>query len=270
MSVIRTETIGDCTLYLGDCRDVLPTLGRVDVTITSPPYNMGLSPGGNGRGLYRVGIRAKANRFRNGYGICDDAMEPAAYEAWQRWVLAEVYRLSRVGVFYNHRPRIEHGTFRPPLSFDYGDVPLRQVIIWDRGTGIDVSLRQFCTHQEWIMIFAGDGFRLRSHAASGLGDVWSINPAADRPDHPAPFPVALPARVLQAVEAKSVLDPFMGSGSTGVAAVRAAAAFVGIEVEPKHFDTACRRIAEAYRQPRLFSEPAPKPVQTALFDGDAA
>lgn len=249
----RIEQIGAATLYLGDCLEIMASLEPVDVTITSPPYNMGISPGGNGRGLYRVGTAAKAKRFRDGYGVHDDAMEPAKYEAWQRRCLAEMYRLSRVGVFYNHRPRIEHGRLRLPLSFDYGDLPLRQIVIWERATGIDVSERQFCTRQEWVMIFGGENFRLKNHRASGRGDVWRINHLGDRPDHPAPFPLALPEMILASVTAERVMDPFMGSGTTGVAAARAGIAFVGIEIEPAHFDTACRRIDAAERQSSLFA-----------------
>ena len=64
-------------------------------------------------------------------------------------------------------------------------------------------------------------------------------------------------------------DPFMGSGTTGVACANLGRAFIGIEREPTYFDIACRRIEAAYRQPRLFEEPAPKPVQPSLL-GDAA
>lgn len=63
-----------------------------------------------------------------------------------------------------------------------------------------------------------------------------------------------------------VLDPFMGSGTTGVACVNLGRKFIGIEREPTYFDIACRRIEEAHRQPRLFDEPPPKPVQPSLLD----
>ena len=72
-------------------------------------------------------------------------------------------------------------------------------------------------------------------------------------------------------KAETILDPFMGSGTTGVACANLGRSFIGIEIDPGYFDIACRRIEEAYRQPRLFEEPAPKPVQDAFsFDGDAA
>lgn len=255
--MIRVETIGRATLYLGDCRDVLPTLGVcADIAVTSPPYNMGLVPGGNGRGMYRPGASNKASRFRDGYGIHSDALPQDEYDAWQRDCLAMMFASVRKGVFYNHRPRVEHGRLRPPLSFDFGGVPLRQIIIWDRLTGIDVNLRNFCTRQEWIMLFAKPDFTLASHASSGMGDVWRLGMETDRHGHPAPFPVALPARAIQATAAASVIDPFMGSGTTGVAAAKAGAAFIGIELEPAYFDIACRRIEDAQRQGDLFLQGA--------------
>ena len=262
----RIETIGDATLYLGDCQEVMPGLGEVDITVTSPPYNMGLVPGGNGRGMYRPGASNKAGRFREGYGLHDDAMPQADYDHWQRDCLAQMFALSRLGVFYNHRPRVEHGVLRPPLSFDFG-VPLRQIIIWDRGTGIDVNLRAFCTRQEWVLLFAKPAFALKDHSASGRGDVWRLGMEHADNGHPAPFPVSLPRTAIETTDATTVLDPFMGSGTSGVACVQLGRRFVGIELEPKFFDIACRRIEAAYRQPRLFDEPVAKPVQASLLEG---
>lgn len=253
---MRVETIGDATLYLGDCRDVLPLVGDVDVTITSPPYNMGLIPGGNGRGMYKPGANNKAGRFRDGYGAHGDAMEQGDYDDWQRQILSMLYGKSRLGVFYNHRPRVEHGKLRAPLSFDFG-VPLRQIIIWDRGTGIDVNLRHFCTRQEWILVFAKPDLSLVDHSASGRGDVWRLGMEHAETGHPAPFPLALPETILRSVaDVRSVLDPFMGSGTTGIACHRVGCKFVGIEIEGKYFDIACRRIEHAIKQSDLFAKSA--------------
>ena len=90
-------------------------------------------------------------------------------------------------------------------------------------------------------------------------------------DHPTEKPISLMATLIdvQTEPDTLVLDPFMGSGSTGVAAVRMGRRFIGVEHDPKHFETACRRIAEAYDQPRLFKEPVAEPVQGSLL-GDAA
>jgi DNA modification methylase len=71
-------------------------------------------------------------------------------------------------------------------------------------------------------------------------------------------------------DAALVLDPYMGVGTTGVACANLGRRFIGIEREPTYFDIACRRIEEAYRQPRLFDEPPPKPQQGSLFGGESA
>jgi DNA modification methylase len=204
---------------------------------------MGLVPGGNGRGMYRPGASNKAGRFREGYGAHDDAMAQDDYDAWQRRVLAECWRVSRLGIFYNHRPRVEHGVLRDPLSNDYG-IPLRQRIIWNRGTGIDVNLRAFCTRGEYILLFAKPDFRLASHAASGMGDVWDLGIEYGVKEHPAPFPVSLPTRCIEATGARSVLDPFSGSGTTLRAAANLGIYGIGIELEPKFCDLTVARLSQ--------------------------
>jgi site-specific DNA-methyltransferase (adenine-specific) len=234
---------GRTTLYHGDCLEVMATMdaGSVDIVVTSPPYNMGLVPGGNGRGMYRPGASNKAGRFRDGYGAHDDAMAQDAYDEWQRRVLAECWRVSRLAVFYNHRPRVEHGILRDPLGNDFG-IPLRQRIIWNRGTGIDVNLRTFCTRGEYIFFFAKPEMRLVSHSASGMGDVWDLGIEYGQKDHPAPFPLSLPARCIEATGARSVLDPFSGSGTTLRAAADAGIRGVGIELEARHCAASIARL----------------------------
>ena len=91
----------------------------------------------------------------------------------------------------------------------------------------------------------------------------------DGAEHPTQKPVKLMQWTLAQVgHPRRVLDPFMGSGTTGVACVNFGLSLIGIERDPAYFAIACRRIEEAYRQPRLFDEPAPKPVQPSLL-GDA-
>lgn len=218
--------------------------GAVDIVVTSPPYNMGLVPGGNGRGMYRPGASNKAGRFRDGYGAHADAMPQDQYDAWQRECLAEMWRVARLAVFYNHRPRVEHGRLRVPLSWDFGPAILRQIIVWDRGTGIDVNLRAFCTRQEWVMLFAKPAFSLVDHAASGMGDVWRMGMATHEAEHPAPFPVSLPARAIAATGARSVLDPFVGSGTTLIAAKAAGITGIGVELDERWCKRAVANVAQ--------------------------
>lgn len=238
---------GQTTIYHGRCEDVLPHLEPVDLIVTSPPYNMGLSPGGNGRGMYRPGggTSRKASRFRDGYGEHDDAMPQDEYDAWQRDVIALcMAALTDNGaLFYNHRPRIEHGEVRWPLGLNFG-FPLRKMIVWDRGTGIDVNLRNFCTAYECIFLFAKPEFRLVDHAASGMSDVWRLGMETEDHGHPAPFPVSLPQKALMATGAQTVLDPFMGSGTTLRAAMNLGRRAIGVEREERFCETAVRRLAQ--------------------------
>jgi DNA modification methylase len=91
-------------------------------------------------------------------------------------------------------------------------------------------------------------------------------PQDEKAGHPTQKPIQLMQWCLGFIPgAKTVLDPFMGSGTTGVACVNLGRAFIGVELDPDYFDIACRRIAEAYKQPRLFEEPRPKPVQAVMI-----
>lgn len=242
------------TLYHGDCLDVMgdwvsgessPDYGQI--IVTSPPYNMGLVPGGNGRGMYRPGANGKGGRFRDGYdGSHEDAMPQDEYDEWQRDCIDMMWELipNDGAIFYNHRQRVEHGKARLPMGFDFRNVPVRQVITWDRGTGIAPNLRHYCPVAEWIILFAKDGFKLRSHSASGSGDVWRLGMAREDYGHPAPFPVSLPARAIDTTGAHSVLDPFAGSGTTLVAARACGIRGIGIEKSERYCEVIAKRLAQ--------------------------
>jgi site-specific DNA-methyltransferase (adenine-specific) len=232
------------TIYHGDCREILPELADnlVDLVITSPPYNMGLTPGGNGRGMYGH-TTSKGKRFHDGYENTADNTEPDEYDALHRELLVEMWRVARFGVFWNHRPRIIHGVHTEPLGGNFG-IPLRQRIILDRGTGIDVGLRHFCTRGEYLYLFAKPEFQLVDHAASGMGDVWRVGIETAVPDHPAPFTLAVPTRCMNATGAGVVLDPFMGSGTTLRAAKDLGRHAIGIEISERYCEIAVNRLAQ--------------------------
>jgi modification methylase len=256
--------IGNATLYLGDCREVLPTLPAVDAVITSPPYNLGNTTGGGfplghydaSKGMAARGGQGKwgGGELRDGYGAHDDAMPHNKYVEWQKEILRLCWaQLSPTGaIFYNHKPRVLGGLVVTPLAYN-PDLPVRQIIIWARSGGMNFSPAFYLPTHEWIVILAKPDFRLRDKAASGVGDVWRIHQNDGGNEHPAPFPLQLPAQILETTPAEVVCDPFMGSGTTGVACAQHNRQFIGIELEPRFFDMACRRIEAAYAQGRLFA-----------------
>lgn len=229
----------------GDCLDVLRTLpdASVDLVFTSPPYNRGIS---SGQGFPARGGLWPAAQLADGYAEYNDALPHSEYVAWQKDVLQECWRvLTPAGaIYYNHKPRVQHGILETPLELNPG-LPIRQIVIWAPNGGINFAPTHYRNAHEWIVIFAKPAFRLKSKSVSGVGDVWKIPYERGKKAHPAPFPVALPLRALETARGTSVLDPFMGSGTTGVAAVQAGWSFIGIEKAQSYFDIARERIAAA-------------------------
>ena len=226
---MREEVIGDCRLILADCRDVLPTLGRVDAVVTDPPY----------------GIEYKSHLENLG---------AQRFEA----IVNDDGNLDLRSIL----------TFAPiVLSFGANCYPHQlphrgRWLCWDKRT-IDGSADKMM----------GSPFELAwASKTSGFDKIVRVlhggvvNADGGKREHPTQKPVSVMIQAIQWVanDAQTILDPFMGSGTTGVACVNLGRKFIGIEREERYFDIACKRIAEAYKQPRLFDEPAPKPVQEAL------
>jgi hypothetical protein len=172
-------------------------------------------------------------------------MDQVEYDSWQWRVLSLLWQIipNDGAIFYNHKQRIEHGLVRLPLGMNFG-IPLRQIITWDRGTGIGVNRRHYCSVSEFIFLFAKPDFMLPNHSASGVGDVWRLGMAQDKWEHPAPFPLALPQRVIDTTSARSVLDPFAGSGTTLLAAKLAGIPSVGIEKSEAYCEIIAKRLGQ--------------------------
>jgi modification methylase len=221
--------------------------------------------GNGGTSMGHATSKWKGAALANGYGLHADYMGVDEYEDWQRGVLSVCWSLlaDEGAIFYNHKPRPRDGRVWLPLSL-CGDLPVRQIIIWARAGGFNYSPSHFVPTHEWVILLAKEAFRLKSRAASGLGDVWYI-PQESGTEHPAPYPVELASRCIEPTSAQTILDPFMGSGTTGVAAVKLGRKFIGIEIEPRYFDIACKRISDALKQPDMFIERFTPPKQEALL-----
>lgn len=177
----------------------------------------------------------------SGYASYDDARDPDEYVEWQKEVLRECWRLlSPTGaIFYQHKPRGQNKILQTPLDLNPG-LPVRQIIIWNRNNGFNFNPCYFLSTHEWIVVFAKPDFKL-TNEGKRLKDVWTIPPERNN-THPAPFPVELPLTAIQATSADVILDPFMGSGTTGVAARQSGRDFIGIELDAGYVAAARQRI----------------------------
>lgn len=209
----REEHIGAARLILGDCREVLPTLGKVDAVVTDPPYGLG--------DKLRIGGHAKWPLMRADGVPWDDAPSDAVPIA----IALAGHSIIWGGNYYVLPPR-------------------RGWLIWDK------IVREFSTgHCEMAWTTLDQPIKAFSYAHGQL--------ANEGKQHPTQKPEPL-MRWCVAMTEGTVLDPFMGSGTTGVACAKLGRKFIGIEIEPKYFDIACKRISEASRQADLFiKQPEP-------------
>jgi site-specific DNA-methyltransferase (adenine-specific) len=220
----------------------LPT-GSVDLVVTSPPYNLKNSTG-NGMKDGRGGKWENA-ALQDGYSHHHDNMPHDEYVAWQREALTEMLRVLKDdgAIFYNHKWRVQGGLLQDRADILEG-FPVRQIIIWQRKGGINFNPGYFLPTYEVLYLVAKPGFKL-APKANAHGDVWQIGQELDN-DHPAPFPVALAERCIASTTAQVVLDPFIGSGTTAVAAARLGRNYCGIDVSPDYVVDARRRVAGVF------------------------
>lgn len=219
----------------GDCLGVMSKMadGSVDLIMTSPPYNLG-------QGTRGFGSLWKKAKLKDGYASHTDDMPHEEYVAWQKQFLLECWRLipDDGAIFYQHKNRVQKGVLRTPHDLNPG-LPIRQILVWHRGNGMNFSESFLTPTHEVIYVFAKPGFRFKK--GHGLKDVLHVEPERHNP-HPAPFPVELPRQIIAATNAKVILDPFAGSGSTGVAALAEGRHFIGIELDPGYVDDANARL----------------------------
>lgn len=234
-------------IYTGDCIEIMKSLPTesIHAVVTSPPYNLKNSTG-NGMKDGRGGKWANAALI-NGYDDHEDTMPHDEYVAWQRECLSQMMRLLRPdgAIFYNHKWRVQGGLLQERSDIVDG-FPVRQIIIWQRSGGINFNAGYFLPTYEVIYLIAKPDFRL-APKANAMGDVWNI-PQERNNAHPAPFPLELAQRCIEAVGSGPVLDPFLGSGTTAVAAEILGIEWIGIEKSPSYVDMANERIKKLKRK----------------------
>jgi DNA modification methylase len=232
---MREEIIGDCRLILGDCREVLCGLPVHDALVTDPPYGIGADSTMAKQGGTKYGNAAAKKR---NYAATDwDRAAPDA-PLMDLALSAAKWQIIFGGNYF----------FLPPA---------RCWLVWDKENGSN----EFADAElAWTNL--DKPVRLKRWMWNGM----LRRGQEERGAHPTQKPLGVMQWCLGhlPVGARSVVDPFMGSGTTGVACALEDRPFTGVELEPSYFDIACRRIEEAYRQPRLFAEPVAKPVQETL------
>ncbi len=229
--MVEKVTIGDCTLYCGDCLEVLPMLDRVDAVITDPPYNVGKD-----------------------YGTHNDAMTEEEYGEWS---------LARVNACLTLADNQFWVAPRYKMALWLNLLPKSHMVVIRRGAA--GPYRQGWSDQFETALAIGK-------PAKAYSDLWSdIRLKGEgyffREDsfgHPGYTPYPIMARAVSLLAPESACDPFMGTGTTGIACVKLGRKFTGIELDPEWFDKACKRIEEAYAQPDMLIPSAPKLTQEAM------
>ena len=229
--MVEKVTIGRATLYLGDCREVLPTLDACDATITDPPYGVDLGSTKGSGGAHGLQLQAYAS-YADTYENYVTQVVPALMQAMQLTGRAAVF----IGPHIHELPKFDAlgGVYCSAATgrHQWGFKNFLPVLLY--GTYPDL------------------------HKGAQYPTVIASNETAEKNGHPVPKPVGW-MRWLVALTTRrgeTVLDPFMGSGTTGVAAVQQGRQFVGIEREPKYFEIACERIRQAQAQGSLLDEEA--------------
>lgn len=223
------EVIGNCTMYLGDCAEIMPTLGHFDAVLTDPPYGIGID--GQKESINK---NPKHNRKYFEARGWDDATPPVE-------LFDTIRAISDAQIIWGGNYFVDRGL-----------LPKKGWLVWDKG-------QRGLTMSDGELAYSSSDKPLR---------IYTLNRAAlikDGSEHPTQKPLALISWCLTHIpQAKTVLDPFAGSGTTGVACVKAGRTFVGIERDPTYFDIACRRIQKAVDQPDMFVANDNKPASTQV------
>jgi DNA modification methylase len=228
MSAVRVERIGLAELWLGDCREIAPTLARPAAVISDPPY-----------------------------GIAHSSNHGASWNGRQIACDQDTTARDEMAALFAGIPGAWCGTWKtPPVAGTRG------VVVWDKGPAFGMGDLSFPWKPSFELIYVtGQGWTGRRSNGVVRGAVvvsWEAHPnvpADESRKHPHEKPEWLMAHFMERLPGASpILDPFMGSGTTGVAAVRMGRRFIGIEIDPTYFATACRRIEAAQRQGDIFRD----------------
>lgn len=219
--------IGNATLYLADCREILPGLGWFDALCTDPPYAFRAEGGGH----YRAS--------RHGM---DQIIDEGLAEGFDHNIINPL--LCGAVVVFCHNDQL-------PKLLPYldGNFERQALCIWRKANPQPVANKHYRPVMEFYIHAWNRGFHPQGTLADLDRQIVAMAPRGKAKfGHATVKPDAVMDKILRNLAGETVCDPFMGTGSTGVAAIRAGTRFTGIEWNPKHFDTACRRIEAAVRE----------------------
>lgn len=251
----RIETLAEgVRLYLGDCRDILTLLPRVDHMISDPPYE---------REAHTMGRRVNNGSTRGGAGdkltaeiLSFPAMDELTRLQVSKWAAEN---LDGWALAFCQAEAV--AAWRD--AFEAGNAKYKRSMIWVKPDGMPQYNGQMpgMGYESIAAAWCGAGHS-RWNGGGRHGIFTHCKNSGGKHEHETQKPVPLMKELVELFtnQGQTVLDPFMGSGTTGVAAVKLGRKFIGIEREPKYFDIACRRVSEALKQPDMFIE-TPKPVK---------
>lgn len=228
----RKEVLADgVEVWLGDCREVLPLVGEVDAVVTDPPYGIAHSS--------NHGASWQGTQIAND---ADTSIRDAVLDALPNVIAFGTWKTS-------------------PID------RAKCALVWDKGPASGMGDLRIPWKGSWELIYIRGDIWKGSRDEGVLRGHIQVTWESQGRYHPHQKPVSLIAALLEkAPRGSLIFDPFMGSGTTGVAALKMGCRFVGIELDPRYFDIACRRISDALARPDLFiAPPAPKPVQETLI-----
>ena len=235
--IVREVTIGNCRLIQGNCLEVMPTLGEVDAVVTDPPYGISDAPI---QGQGRTGKRK---------GAVAEWFKPSDWDKSLNSAFGVVCNCAPLVVWFGQwRKREEVAGFMK--------WPLRAEIVWAKDCHVGPPA-PVAARDERIWVFAETGVKPATFETS----IWDhpIIPTWAHKHHKNEKPVTLMQRLINWTDAATILDPFMGSGTTLVACAKLGRKGIGIELDPDYFDIACERVRKAYEQPDFFIEQSRQP-----------
>lgn len=241
MKFTKKIQIGDCTLYLADCRDIVPYLPRDMAIVSDPPYGVPIMVDFD---FERKGKKKKAGRATEGKAFKEVIGNNEEFDPKYLLPFKEVLLWGA-----------NHYAHRLPHNGRW--------LVWDKRCGVIPERTQADGEVAWVNQYGA--LRIIRHVWDGM--IKDSERGVARV-HPTQKPVAVMRDFLKYIKGKTVCDPYMGSGTTGVACIKEGRSFIGVELDPAYFAAACDRIQATYTEPDLFNQPAERPEQLGFLPND--